>query len=324
MAAESSSTRVAVVIPTHNCAPYLARALDSVFAQTYRNLYVVVVDDGSTDNTDGVLRGYGERGIFLKQPHSGPGAARNRGIRASDGTYIAFLDADDVWLPTKLERQIELLERQPHLDLVCSDFSLRGGLAPTQSYLNGLRLHADALVFERLLRNCPVCTSTVVIRRRCLDDVGLFNESLTVSEDLNLWLRIASRCELALIPEVLVTKYARNENLSSATSLERKLSDIVTALEDLILSCPAMSQHQRSEIDTVLADRYYDYGSQLLSSRATRAGRRELAAALRYRKLHWRAMAKLGGSFLPATAFGFLVRLLRPSLRRAAGNASQP
>ena len=307
----NSPSGVAVVIPTYNCAPYLPRALDSVLGQTYRDCSFFAIDDGSTDDTVSVIRCYLERGIYLRQEQSGPAAARNCGIRASNSSYLAFLDADDFWLPTKLERQIELLERHPEIGLVCSNFSISGGLAPAASYFSRVRLPADGHMFAHLLRDCPVCTSTVVVRRQCLVDVGLFNESLSVAEDLNLWLRIASRWDVAIIPEVLVTKHVRNENLSTTTAIERKLSNGIAALEHVMSSCAGISSQEQCQVERVLADRYYDYGSYLLAARARQSARREFAAALRLWPMHWRATAKLGGTFLPASSFEFLVRLLR-------------
>ena len=112
---------VAVVIPCYNAAPYLARALDSVLAQTYRDFCVFVIDDGSSDDIETVLLPYIGRVAWSRHPHAGQAAARNRGILLSSSPYVAFLDADDEWLPNKLERQIEVLRDLPQAGMVYSD-----------------------------------------------------------------------------------------------------------------------------------------------------------------------------------------------------------
>jgi glycosyltransferase involved in cell wall biosynthesis len=122
---------VSVVIPAFNAARYLGEALDSVFGQTLTDLELVVVDDGSTDETPQVVQGYGSRVRYVRQPNAGVASARNRGVAESSGRYVAFLDADDVWLPGKLERQLEALAARPSARVCHSDFDLMGaGTAP--------------------------------------------------------------------------------------------------------------------------------------------------------------------------------------------------
>src|SRR5580700_5327363 len=119
-------SEVAVIVPCHNAESYLKRALDSAFAQTYRDFRVYAVDDGSTDDTVRVLDSYSDRCCFVSQRRSGPATARNRAIQMSDSSFVAFLDADDEWLPLKLERQMALLKRDSTLALVCSSCAVSG------------------------------------------------------------------------------------------------------------------------------------------------------------------------------------------------------
>ena len=118
MDAETSRSTVSVVIPAHNGAQFVGEALDSVFAQTYRPIEVIVVDDGSEDDTVAVVEAYGPRVQLIRQAHSGPGGARNTGVAAAMGTYLAFLDADDLWPPGKLAAQTAVFEEHPDIDLV--------------------------------------------------------------------------------------------------------------------------------------------------------------------------------------------------------------
>ncbi len=231
-----------MVIPTYNCAQYLARALESAAAQTYRDFQIFVIDDGSTDNTEEIVAKFAC--VFKKQQHAGQAAARNRGISISSSTYVAFLDADDAWLPQKLEKQIAFLESHPDIALVCCGCA-DGGSEPLASSTLCVPQYPR---FEQLARECFIFTPTVVIRRECLEECGGFNESLKVSEDFNLWLKIASRGKIAFVPETLAVRYKRPESLSLTTTPDEACAQGIAALEDVIRSCPQLSRAQRRAI----------------------------------------------------------------------------
>jgi glycosyltransferase involved in cell wall biosynthesis len=297
-------TEVAVVVPCYNVEGHLERALDSVLAQTYRDFCIYAIDDGSTDGTAEILKRYSYRGVCAHQIHAGPAAARNRGIHMSESRYVAFLDADDEWLPTKLERQISLMKRDPGIGLCCS------GCAPTRSGMiaNAGRRAIDAptsgRLFEELLRDCFVYTPTVVVRRECLKEVGLFDTTLAVSEDFNLWLRIAARWKIAVMPEVLAIRHSRPESLSVSTDIEVKLRSGIAGLEGVRSACrQKLSFRERQKVRRALAERYYGYGSYLLSTRARNASRSKLLRAWTLQPSEWRAFAKLGLTLLPEGAF---------------------
>jgi glycosyltransferase involved in cell wall biosynthesis len=169
--------RVSVVIPTRDAAPYLRQALASVRAQRYPDLEVIVVDDGSTDDTREIARRAGDV-RWLWQDHRGPAAARNRGVEAADGDLIAFLDADDLWHPTKLERQTSRLRADPRLDAAtgrvqCVTPGPSGG-AP--------------LVNVGPPRLLPLL-GALVVRRPVFETVGPLDESLRLGEDLDWFMR---------------------------------------------------------------------------------------------------------------------------------------
>jgi glycosyltransferase involved in cell wall biosynthesis len=184
---------VSVVIPAYNASAYIAGALDSVFAQIYGDFEVVLVNDGSpdTDDLERELKPYLSRIRYFKQPNRGPSAARNLAIREAQGLYIAFLDADDFWLPQHLATQIERLSQNQELGLV---------------YANALHYRGDTLVgtaFDRvpqsgaanieslLSEQCTINTSSVVVLRSVLIQAGLFDETMCYCEDFDLWLRLA-------------------------------------------------------------------------------------------------------------------------------------
>jgi glycosyltransferase involved in cell wall biosynthesis len=196
---------VSIVIPTYNSAAFLGQALRSVFAQTYQDFEVIVVDDGSTDETEVQSKNFGDRVISVRQEHRGPGAARNLGILHTQGEFVAFLDADDLWLPEKLAKQVEYMGCHPDVVLAYTDFSR--GEDPRKS--NGARLSnyrhkGSGHLFSGLLRENFVATPSVLVRRHALAASGLFDPTLTGAEDRDLWLRLARVGPFGLIDEVLV------------------------------------------------------------------------------------------------------------------------
>ncbi len=199
--------RVSVIIPTYNRQDLVVESIESVFSQSYRDFEIIVVDDGSTDNTSARLQPYLDRITYLKQKNQGVATARNRGIRAAQGEYVCFLDSDDLWEPTKLEVQVEFAERHPEYALLSTD--IRGFDA--EKMVVGQRKSAmysirNGLVLEHLLFGNWIQTSTVMVHRKCLDQVGWFDEDVgQFGEDWLLWMRIAARFPIYFLPEPLVS-----------------------------------------------------------------------------------------------------------------------
>jgi glycosyltransferase involved in cell wall biosynthesis len=304
-----SQTRseVAVIVPCYNVEACLERALDSVFAQSYRDFRLFAVDDGSTDGTVQILAKYANRGVCTFQAHAGPAAARNRGIRLSESPFVAFLDADDEWLPAKLELQLALLKQDPGLGLVCSNCVDSEAGTADNSNSSTTALPKSGRLFESLARNCFVFTPTVVVRRECLKEIGLFNESLAVSEDFNLWLRIAARWNIAVLPETLANRHRRADSLSLTMDPKAMLLNGVAALKHVEATCSDLSPAESRALQSALAERIYCYGSYLLSTGEIAASRRKLSSVLKLRPTHWRAFAKLGLSALPTGVFQSLM-----------------
>jgi glycosyltransferase involved in cell wall biosynthesis len=202
---------VSVVIPTHNRARVVGRAIRSALAQTYQALEVIVVDDGSTDNTTEVVNGIrDERVRYIRHDRNlGGGAARNTGIGAANGQYVAFLDSDDEWMPQKLWRQIHVLEEAgPSLGAVCTGFVAvdgRGDVRRTR-----IPRPRDMERDELLAGNRVGTASTVLARRALLEAIGGFDTSLTSCQDWDMYLRLADRSRFGFVPEVLVRYYVGN------------------------------------------------------------------------------------------------------------------
>ena len=187
---------VSVLIPAHNSAKFIAEALDSVFAQTFPDYEVIIINDGSpdTEELEAVLEPYRKRIVYLKQENGGPGKARNYGIRCAQGEYVAFLDSDDRMLPEYLETQLALFEKDHSLDLVYSDLLLEGDSPLSgKTFMETCPSKGQATFDAVLTEKCQIPTSAVVARKQALLDAGLFDESPFVMgvEDYDLWLRLA-------------------------------------------------------------------------------------------------------------------------------------
>jgi glycosyltransferase involved in cell wall biosynthesis len=204
---------VSVIIPTFNCGAYIAGALDSVSRQGIDRVRTIVVDDCSTDNTEAVVKSVGGDVVYFRTTvNSGPAAARNLGIEHSASRYVAFLDADDEWLPGKLHAQIDLLERDPSVIAVGGEmvpFSGRASSRPKQLP------RVEIYDFRDMLMKNQLATPTVVVRREALRKVGGFCEMLRISEDYDLWLRLSRLGKVARICYPLARYRARTDGLSA-------------------------------------------------------------------------------------------------------------
>ena len=196
---------VNVIIPTYNRSQKVARAIQSVLDQSFRDLEIIVVDDGSTDDTYQCLDRFGSSIRYIRQlVNRGVSAARNRGIKGSFAPWIAFLDSDDYWLRDKLQVQMEFVHRNPGT-VACQteEIWIRRGRR-----VNPKRSHRKPSgdIFKQSLKLCLVSPSSVILRRSVFDEVGLFDETLQAAEDYDLWLRISCRYPVYLIDRALIVK----------------------------------------------------------------------------------------------------------------------
>lgn len=227
---------ISVIIPTYNRAAMVTDAIDTVLAQTYRPSEIIVVDDGSTDETPETLSAYQRNITVIRQPNQGVSAARNRGIRAASGEFIALLDSDDYWLPSKLATQVSYFRDHPDIYICQTEETwIRNG-----ARVNPKRRHQKygGLIFEKSLPLCLISPSAVMIRKSLLDTVGLFDESLPACEDYDLWLRITWRYPVGLIETPLIVKRGgHNDQLSSMPELDKyRIQAIVKMLDQGCLS----------------------------------------------------------------------------------------
>ena len=227
---------VSVIIPTYNRAGMLQEAVDSVLAQDYSDFELIVIDDGSTDETPQILKDYGTKIKVIRQHNHGVSAARNRGIAAASGGFIAFLDSDDLWLPGKLTIQTKFLKSTPDA-LICQteEIWIRDGVR-----VNPRERHQkySGMIFERSLALCLVSPSAVMVRRGLFDKFGLFDESLPACEDYDLWLRVSCRCPVYLINKPLIIKRGgHSDQLSRQPALDKfRIQSIKKILDSQMLS----------------------------------------------------------------------------------------
>lgn len=214
---QASVPEVSVVIPAYNAAAYVGQAIESVLAQTFGDLEILVIDDGSTDGTERVVRA--NPGVrYHRQDNRGVAVARNHGIAEARGRYAAFLDADDLWLPHKLERQLGALRASPSCRVCYSPFFAVDPHLREIGLVHGPRVGS---ALEDLLRfgNVVGTPSTVIGERTLLEDAGGFDPDLSFCADWDLWIRLAARTEFACVDEPLVRYRRHPGNMSRDVAL---------------------------------------------------------------------------------------------------------
>ena len=211
----SEQFKCSVVIPTYNRRKFLKRALESVYRQSLQPFEVIVVDDGSTDRTPKFVRAEYPGVDLISQDRAGVSAARNRGISNSNGDWVAFLDSDDEWHPKKLEKQATWWRDHSDLEILhCDEIWIRNDVR-----VNSKKRHTKygGWIFPRCLSLCLISPSAAVIHKSVFSDVGVFDESLPVCEDYDLWLRICSKYPVGYINEKLVVKFGGHSDQLSKT-----------------------------------------------------------------------------------------------------------
>ena len=197
--------KISVIIPTYNRKHTLQRAIDSVLAQTFKPFEIIIVDDGSKDGTkEWLLQNYPSV-QYIHQPNNGVSSARNKGIQISQGSWIALLDSDDEWMPEKLEYQSRFLEMNRDSSFChTNEIWIRNGVR-----VNQMKKHKKygGDIFKHCLDICRISPSSSIIKKDVFEEVGAFDESLTVCEDYDLWLRVTAKFNILFLDEPLIKKY---------------------------------------------------------------------------------------------------------------------
>lgn len=236
--------KVSVVIPAYNALAFLPQAVESVLAQTFSNFEVIAVNDGSSDQTGRWLSKLTDPRVrYISQANLGQSSARNTGIANTSGEYIAFLDADDLWAPDKLERQVAYLDANPDIGLVHSSVELidQDGKRLDKSIV----AHGRGDLWRELIAYNPyyliLCGSTPMIRRVCFETVGVFDPTLQTHEDWEMWLRIARQYPFAALHEPLV--FYRQHDASVSRKYGIMISSANTIIEKVYATVPPHDQH---------------------------------------------------------------------------------
>jgi glycosyltransferase involved in cell wall biosynthesis len=254
---------VSVVIPSYNAARTIGRAVQSVLQQDYGRFEVIVADDGSTDSTEKVVRQVGDPRITFQpaEKNGGAAAARNRGIRSASGAYVAFLDADDLWLKSKLSFQVRMMETSPKASMAtCDCLFYDGSGKPRGRFYERRAPAAGENAWRVLLAYNFVQTSTVLARRVDLEELGGFSESLPTGEDQDLWIRLASRGEVVIASGTLVHVY------DEPASLAKRYQEREGFLLLSIVRTQLLQQQQRlsaEEVRSVWGQRLFDVAANL-------------------------------------------------------------
>ena len=292
--------RIAVVIPARNARRYLGDALDSVRSQEVRPAEVLVVDDGSSDGTSELAAGYGHGVRCIRADGRGPARARNLGIRATRSPLVAFLDADDIWLPEKTSRQLMLLGAHPELALVCSDMRTFEGRSLArqthfqQKRFNGISAASSIFLFDM------VATSTVIARREALAARGGFDERIGLCSEADLWFRIGIQERFAAISEPLVMRRLHAGNITRDAV---QLASAVVAiwgryLPQIVEREPHMRRHLLGDFAARRWSRHFLEGVVALHEGRRPDARRLFIEAIRARPGRARSWACLAATFL--------------------------
>jgi glycosyltransferase involved in cell wall biosynthesis len=211
--------KVSVVIPVYNSDKYIEETLDSVLSQTYTDFEVIVVDDGSEDKTPSIVKQYQvkypEKVKLIQKENGGPASARNMGIKVARGEFIAFNDSDDLWLPSKLEKQLEYFNSDPQVGLVYSKYTSFKGDKELRTKPEGGH---SGWIFTKLLSKSIIQASTMIVKRECLDAVGTFDESFSLADEYDMSLRIAKKFQCYFVDKAL-TRYRVHDTNASKNNL---------------------------------------------------------------------------------------------------------
>lgn len=230
---------ISVIIPTFNRASVLLRAVESVLNQSYSHIELIIVDDGSTDETELLLAPYivNHRVRYHKCINSGVAAARNKGAALANGDWIAFLDSDDEWLEDKLSEQMDFLKKHPHINIVYTDeIWVRNNVV-----VNKKNHHQKmgGWIFSDCLNQCLIAPSSVLLAKKLFDETKGFDESFVVCEDYDLWIKISSKNEVGFVRKMLIKKYGGHSDQLSTRYFAMdsfRIKSMQNLLRDMSLS----------------------------------------------------------------------------------------
>ena len=303
---------VTVVIGAYNAGAWIGQTLESVLGQTHPVLEVLVVDDGSTDNTPEIVRSFGRRVQYMAEPHHGR-PQRNRGIQAARGDLVAFVDADDYWDPVKLERQLELLRARQVQWAICDSLWLEEATGTLTAPVGAALGEGDIL--EALFLNNFIVASSPIVTRRVFDEIGYFDETPEIApvEDWDLWLRIAARFPVATVREPLVTLRLHADSFLAATPMKQRVRSLERVVDRAVAREPARLGRLRRR---ALGNIHYAAAVRLFRQQRLGEARGYFMTALREQPWHIEVLA-----YVVMTHLGSKLSSKIVNLKRGTGKA---
>lgn len=294
----SAGSIVSTVIAAYNAAAWIEQTVGSVLAQTHPPKEVIVIDDGSTDDTRERVGRFGDAVRYVYQENRGSAAARNHGIRLARGRYVAFLDHDDLWEPTKLEIQMGAMQSgEPAVWSYTDALSIDADTGRTLHRSGQLVPLREGDVLRPLLLGNFIPFSTVVVERRVFDEIGGFDESGTLRDlDWHMWLRIAARYPVRCIDQPLVRYRIHPGQMSNTADLDATLRSRLSVIESLAATAPERVGDIRR---AAAANAYFMVGRKWLNREERDRARRSLGSAIRHRPLHVPYWGYFLGTLIP-------------------------
>jgi glycosyltransferase involved in cell wall biosynthesis len=305
---------VSVIIPAYNCAAFVGEAVRSVMRQDYPRKEIIAVNDGSTDETLSVLQSFGNDILVLDQPNAGAAAARNAGLRHAKGGYIAFLDGDDLWFAGKLGLQVRYLEEHPDVGLVFTDWTIwpeardprplhmRPRLS--KSLTDVIDPNESGWIYSRLLLDCVLNTSTVLIRSTIIREVGDFEQSLRNGQDYDFWLRISRITEIhKLVAPLAVYRHHGGNSTHHPKPTNYPYLVVTRALERWGPDGPDGRRPDSAALRRRLAALCFDFAYKHYWKGDALLARQSLIRCLRHRPFWFRAWLYLTVSFISRRVF---------------------
>jgi len=304
-----SQPAVSVITSAYNAQAWIGETLDSVLAQTYTRLEVIVVDDGSTDATPAIVESGAPRVRCMRQKRAGSAVAINAGIRASTAPVLAFVDHDDLWVPDKIERQLEALAADARLGMVYSDATVFEGERDLYCCGQVSRLHSGEVLRQLLLEDF-IPSPTPLVRREVLERVGGFDESIWIANDWDMWLRIASKYPVGLVDRPLARYRVHALSTSSTMDLRLAHETMSGIVERAVDRDPERLGDLREQ---ALANICLRLGQSMLKRHVRCGARTLLARGLRLRPTDARLGTSWLATFLPERALAWAIDLRRIS-----------
>jgi len=313
--ATSKTPTVSIIVPVYNSLTMLPAALETVFNQTFQDFELILVDDGSTAGSSELLKTYESRARVLTKKNGGASSARNVGIQIARGEFVAFLDADDLWDSKKLELQVAAFREKPETG-VCFTECLYFDSEKEWEANFGRHDNMEGMIFDLILREHFISTTTVMIRRDCLTDIGLFDETLTGCEDYNLFLRLAEKYPYRFLAQPLAKLRCHDGNLSN--NLPQMCRDEVANLDKIAELYP-----ERGIPKNLLKSQiYFRFGQYHFDANDFRLAKNCFRNAIRFKPTKVSAYIYLTLALLPAFIRNPLRNLVRTARGTQATNAT--